>query len=150
MADSQALYTLLNEIYLILDDGDRLLFSRFDLTKTRFYVLVHLGEQPGMSLSELSGRLLCDKSNATRIFQGMEADGLVYRRQHQTDGRSFHLFLSEAGESLREEAMAAHRRYNDLRFDTEAGAEQDEQAEALIHLKRRLRQQLDEATIAQA
>lgn len=147
MAESQALYTLLNEIYLILDDGDRRLFSRFDLTKTRFYILVHLGEQPGMSLSDLSGRLLCDKSNATRIFQGMEADGLVYRQQHQTDGRSFCLFLSEAGEGLREEAMAAHRRYNDLRFDTDAGGEQLEHAESLIRLKRRLRQQLDEATI---
>lgn len=74
-------YTLLNEIYLILDDGDRRLPSRYDLTKTRFYILVHLGEQPGMSLSGLSNSLLCDKSNAARIFQGMEADGLAYRQQ---------------------------------------------------------------------
>ena len=146
MADSQALYTLLNEIYLILDDGDRRLFSRFGLTKTRYYVLVHLGEQPGMSLSDLSSRLLCDKSNATRIFQGMEADGLVYRRQHQTDGRSFQLFLSEAGDALREKAMAAHRRYNDRRFDSDSTGDDQDRAEFLTRLKQRLRQRLDEAT----
>lgn len=146
MADTQALYTLLNEIYLILDDGDRRLFSRFQLTKTRYYILVHLGEQPGMSLSDLSSRLLCDKSNATRIFQGMEADGLVYRRQHQSDGRSFQLFLSEAGEELREEAMAAHHRYNDLRFDSDPTGDGQDHAESLTQLKQRLRQRLDEAT----
>ena len=144
MTDSQELYTLLNEIYLILDDGDRRLFSRFGLTKTRYYVLVHLGERPGMSLSDLSSSLLCDKSNATRIFQGMEADGLVFRRQHQTDGRSFELFLSEAGVELRDKAMAAHRRYNDLRFEIESLGEQNDRAETLTRLKRRLRQRLDD------
>ena len=58
MSDPQAIYALLNEIYLILDDGDRRLLSRFQLSPARFYALIHLGNRPGMSLSELSDLML--------------------------------------------------------------------------------------------
>ncbi|MCI0394769.1 MAG: MarR family transcriptional regulator [Chloroflexi bacterium] len=143
MADPQQLYNLLNEIYLILDDGNRRFFSRFNLTVPRFYALLHLGEQPGLSFSELSELMLCDKSNITRIIRGMEADGLVVRRPHETDGRTLRLFLSQAGEELRHQVTAAHEQFNQARFDALEGIMQDSLLAELLRLKKSLRTQLD-------
>jgi DNA-binding MarR family transcriptional regulator len=139
MTDAQALYALLKEIFLILDDGDRQLLSQFDLTPSRYYALVHLGDKPGLSLSELSRLMLCDKSNATRIMRGLERDGLAMRRPHESDRRAVRLFLSDAGEALRRSAVAAHQRYNEGRLRSMTNGEGEALLGDLDLLKRRLR-----------
>jgi DNA-binding MarR family transcriptional regulator len=143
VSDGQEIYTLLSEIYLILDDGDRRLLSQFKLTPPRYYVLVHLGNSPGMSLSELSNLMLCDKSNATRIIKGLEAEGLVYRLPHETDGRSIRLFLSKAGQKVRQKAIDAHSDYNKRRFNEAVPVEEEDLLLELAQLKRRLRERLE-------
>jgi DNA-binding MarR family transcriptional regulator len=139
MADAQAIYALLKEIFLILDDGDRQLLSQFELTPSRYYALVHLGDKPGLSLSELSKLMLCDKSNATRIVRGLEKDGLAMRRPHESDRRAIRLFLSEEGEKLRRRAVAAHTRYNEGRLQSIANGEGEALLGDLGLLRRRLR-----------
>lgn len=143
MTDAQMLYGLINEIYLILDDGDRRLLNDFKLSSTRFYALVHIGERPGISSSQLSQLLICDKSNATRIIKGLEAEGLVIRRPHETDGRSLRLYLSETGQALRDQAIEAHHRYNQNRFVELQPDEQESLTKGLQLLKRSLRHRLD-------
>jgi len=127
----------------MLDDGDRRLFNRFNLTSARFYALQHLGDHPGMSLSELSGLMLCDKSNATRIMRAMEADGLVIRQPHETDGRSLRLYLTPEGEKLRRMTLATHKELNELRFRNISRNEHKMLVETLRHLKHELRDQLE-------
>ena len=138
MADPQTLYSLLKEIFLILDDGDRQLLSQYSLTPSRYYALVHLGENPGMSLSELSDLMLCDKSNATRIVRGLELDGLALRRPHETDRRAIRLYLSDAGDELRRQAVGAHDRYNQGRLQTVTNGDAEALLGDLLQLKRDL------------
>jgi len=142
MSDSQTLYSLINEIYLILDDGDRRLLNEFNLSSSRFYALVHIGERPGISLSDLSQLLICDKSNATRIVKGLEADALVYRQPHESDGRTLRLFLTEKGIALRNRSISAHQRYNNLRFVKLPATEQEALTERLLELRESLNGQL--------
>ena len=139
MTDAQALYALLKEIFLILDDGDRQLFGQFELSPSRYYALVHLGDSPGLSLSTLSELMLCDKSNATRIVKGLEAEGLVTRRPHETDGRAIRLYLTEAGDLLRSRAVTAHEQYNQGRLKSVANGDGDSLLGDLDQLKRSLR-----------
>lgn len=114
--DANALYSLLKEIYLLLDEGDRQLFARYGLTVPRYSALLHLGVQPGLSASELSDLMFCDRSNVTRLVRSLEADGLVTRRPHESDGRVLCIYLTEEGESLREQVRSAHRDRNRQRF----------------------------------
>ncbi|MCA9927918.1 MAG: MarR family transcriptional regulator, partial [Anaerolineales bacterium] len=93
MNEKEMLYNLLKEIFILLDDGDRRLFGQYKLTPPRFYALTHINEEPGLSSSKLSDRLLCDKSNVTRIVKGLEAEGHIIRKQHETDGRTKQLYL---------------------------------------------------------
>lgn len=117
MSRANALYSLIKDVFFLLDDGDRYLLSEYDLTVSRFYILYHLGEKPGLSISQLSDQLFCDKSNATRLIQSMEAEGLVDRCPHPTDGRALSLHLTPAGETKRAEVWQAHVRHNRRRFD---------------------------------
>lgn len=127
MLDFQRIYGLLKEISLIIEDGDRRLLTQFNLTVPRYYILYHLGHRPGISLSQLSDFMLCDKSNITRLVRGMETDGLVERRAHESDGRTARLFLTGEGEKVRQHVQSAHTEYNEFRFEplndfTEPGA----------------------------
>jgi DNA-binding MarR family transcriptional regulator len=139
-AQQNQFYDLIKELFLILDDGDRQLFSQFDLTATRYYALIHINEEPGISLSQLSDRLLCDKSNITRIIKSMESEGLVCRRPHERDGRALRLYLTERGRELRARAANAHLQYNRFRFtDTAVGGQT-----AVVNALNALRSQLNE------
>ena len=143
-SDQTALYNLLKESFLLLDFGDRVLFSRYNLTAPRFYALVHLGNTPGISLKQLSEKMFCDKSNATRIFKGLEAEKYAERRQHETDGRSYRLFLTPTGEQVRQQVVAEHEAYNQSRLDCISHAEQSSLTDALIKLNKQLQLSLDE------
>ncbi len=137
------LYNTLNEIFLLLDDGDRRFFGNYDLSSSRYYALFHLLEQPGISFSDLSNLMLCDKSNITRIIKGLESEGLVIRRPHETDGRTLRLFLSEDGAALCKKAKAAHHHYNRERFSDLEENNKDNLLEGLQQLKSSLRARLD-------
>lgn len=115
--DKERLYTLLKEAFLLLDFGDRQLFAQYDLTISRYYALYHIDEDPGLSISQLSDSMFCDKSNATRVVKGLEKDGLVLREPHETDGRTLRLFLTPDGQSLLKSAYIAHNEYNQVRLD---------------------------------
>lgn len=133
MGDKEKLYNLLKETFILLDDGDRRLFNHFALTPPRFYVLLHVSEEPGISSSNLSDRMLCDKSNVTRIVKGLEAEGYLIRKPHETDGRSLRLFLTESGEEILGQVQSAHKNYNKNRLDC---IESNEQTLLLKHLSK--------------
>ncbi|MCA9922529.1 MAG: MarR family transcriptional regulator [Anaerolineales bacterium] len=118
MNEKEMLYNLLKEIFILLDDGDRRLFGQYKLTPPRFYALTHINEEPGLSSSKLSDRLLCDKSNVTRIVKGLEAEGHIIRKQHETDGRTKQLYLTEQGKDVLREVQIAHQSFNNQRLES--------------------------------
>ena len=87
--------------------------------------------------------MFCDKSNITRIIKGLEAEGLVIRRPHETDGRTLRLFLSDEGKALCKQAMVAHRVYNQERFSNLEDIKKNNLLDGLQQLKNSLRSQLD-------
>lgn len=137
------LYNLLKELFLLLDDGDRRLFDAYALSEARFYALYHLGTQPGISSSQLSELMFCDKSNVSRLLKGMEAEGWVLREPHESDGRAQRLYLTPAGKALYNRVSQAHLNYNRERLDRcLQQAEQGELLELLTTLRNGLLMQL--------
>ncbi len=127
----EQLYTLIKETFFLLDDGDRHLFSEYELSPSRFYAMVHINEEPGISSSGLSERLLCDKSNVTRIVRGLEKQGLIERRRHETDGRTLRLYLTENGLETCTQVQIALKQYNETRLN---GIGEDAQNKLLENL----------------
>ena len=143
MAHAETLYALIKDIFFLLDDGDQQLFSHHSLTGSRYYILFHLGEQPGLSVSQLGTLMFCDKSNITRLVRAMEDEGLVCRYPHESDGRALRLFLTDQGASRRAAVLQAHDRLNEERFGHGLDpAEQGDVMTCLRKLKRSLEQDL--------
>ena len=135
------LYDTLKEIYFSLDDGDRNLLSKFNLTVPRFYIIKHIAENPGVSFTELSVMMLSDKSNITRLIKAIESDGLVVRERHETDGRTWNLYLSNQGKELLKKTLMAHDEFTQARFERVNG-DLTELIEKLQNLKHSLEHQI--------
>lgn len=142
MEGSEFLYNLLKETFLLLDLGDRSVFDRFSVTVPRFYALNHIAEQPGISPSQLSQIMFCDKSNVTRLLRGLESDGLVACLPHESDGRTKRLYLTEAGAVLYGHISALHRRDVAARFAALSEFDAHALKEKLVHLNRHLSMRL--------
>lgn len=117
MSQKGRLYDLLKETFILLDDGDRRLFNRFNLTPPRFYILHHTQETPGLSPRQLSEKMLCDKSNVSRIIRSLEEDNLIERRPHESDRRSFCLYLTDEGKAIVQQVEDAHKNFNTARLE---------------------------------
>ncbi len=146
MCDKELLYNLIKETFLLLDDGDRRFFRKFDLTVSRYYALYHIGGNPGISFSQLSDRMVCDKSNVTRIVKGLEAAGYVTREPHETDGRTLRLYLTEEGTAVYQQAAIAHKSYNEDRLSCLNNIQHENLIDGLARLNEYMRTDLDSAT----
>lgn len=74
----------------------------FDITSDQFAVLLRLWEEDGISQIELCQRTCKNKSNLTRILDSMEKRDLIYREVSKFDRRSFNVYLTDVGRTIRE------------------------------------------------
>lgn len=71
--------------------------ARFGLTSQRFGVLLFLRDEPGLTSAELARRAIVTPQTMIRIVAGLEAAGLVERRQGARDGRSLPVRVTPLG-----------------------------------------------------
>lgn len=117
MENCSQIYDVLMENYLLLVESDRQFFARFHLSQVRYFALLHISENPEISLTELSKKLLCTKGNATRIIQGMVSDDLLTVTKDQDDQRAMKLNLTEKGKHLLQLVKREFDKFNQFRFN---------------------------------
>jgi len=75
-----------------------MLVQRFDTTLPRFDVMAMLDRAPdGLTMSELSDRLLVSNGNVTPIVSRLVGDGLITRTQDRNDRRVLRTKLTAKG-----------------------------------------------------
>ena len=134
MSRAEKIYSALVRSHMLLSESDDRFFEQYLLSKTRYYALLHIDQQPGISLSELSKRLLCTKGNTTRIVRGLEQDGYVARQSDPQDNRAQRLLLTAQGQKLFENARLAYQNHKQSLFaclETEAANSLIENLETL-------------------
>lgn len=90
----------------------RRLRSEFGTTLPRFDVLAALDRAPdGLSMSELSRRLMVTNGNTTVLVGALEKDGLVRRAVSIADRRSFTVALTETGRQAFAGMAAMHSQW---------------------------------------
>jgi len=113
--------------------------TEFDTTLPRFDLMAQLERAPaGLTMSELSRRLMVTGGNVTGITDMLEAEGLVARVAHPTDRRAYTVKLTAAGRRLFTRMAAAHERWI---IGLLAGLDAGEQ-EQVYRLLARLKQHL--------
>lgn len=83
--------------------------GEFGVTLPRFDVMAALHEAPeGISMSEVSRRLMVSNGNVTGIAERLEKEGLICRRPRPGDRRSQVVRLTEAGRTAFEAMAVEH------------------------------------------
>ena len=78
----------------------RRLRQDFDTTLPRFDVLAQLDRSPvGLTMGELSGRLMVSNGNITGLIDRLVSEGLVERANHPEDRRTVRVTLTDKGRS---------------------------------------------------
>lgn len=86
--------------------------AEFETTLPRFDLMAQLERAPaGLTMSELSRRLMVTGGNITGITDMLEAEGLVARVDHPTDRRAYTVKLTAAGRRVFAKMAAAHERW---------------------------------------
>lgn len=73
------------------------------ITPEQFSVLTHLWQKDGLPQTELAFCTDRNRANVTRIIDILEREGIVERKDDESDRRVFRIYLTEKGKSLREE-----------------------------------------------
>jgi DNA-binding MarR family transcriptional regulator len=116
MQAGEKIYYALVRSQMLLSESDDRFFEQYRLGKTRYYALLHIEQNPSISLSVLSKLLLCTKGNTTRIVKGLEQDGYIARQANPKDNRAQCLLLNEAGLKLLKDATHAYQAYKQSLF----------------------------------
>ncbi|XHS76735.1 MarR family winged helix-turn-helix transcriptional regulator [Burkholderiaceae bacterium UC74_6] len=113
--------------------------TEFATTLPRFDLLAQLERYPdGLSMRELSQRLMVTGGNVTGITDQLEAEGLVQRETHPTDRRSFTVRLTPAGRRAFRKMAQTHEQWVVELFAGWSGAEKTQVYGLLAKLKQSL------------
>jgi DNA-binding MarR family transcriptional regulator len=86
--------------------------SQFATTLPRFDLLAQLDREPqGLTMGELSQRLMVTGANVTGITDQLEAEGLVRRADHPADRRAFAVRLTARGRRQFRRMAAVHEQW---------------------------------------
>jgi DNA-binding MarR family transcriptional regulator len=125
----------LMRVFQKIDHHTAKLMKQHKLSVSRFDVLNHAGHREGKSQQQLADALFVTKGNICQVLDGMEADGLLYRRR---SGRTNHIYLTDEGRELRSTLVPAQEEEIEKAFSV---LTQDEQ-QTMLNLLRKLDQSL--------
>ncbi len=80
------------------------LLQQIGLTYPQYLAMLVLWERDGITVSEISARLLTEPGSLTPLLKRLEAEGLIRRTRRSADERVVELHLTDAGRALRERA----------------------------------------------
>lgn len=105
--------TLIKKAARLLEKKANLLLKPYDITHGYTYFLMELYKKDGQTQAELQ-RAIGGIENPTivRTLDRMERDGLVERKQSQTDRRAFLIYLTEKGKACEKDVIDAAQSLN--------------------------------------
>lgn len=80
------------------------LLQRIGLTYPQYLAMLVLWERDGLTVGEISARLLTEPGSLTPLLKRLETEGLINRTRSRADERVVELHLTEAGRALKVEA----------------------------------------------
>ena len=83
------LFQQLQELQVLVEDGNRRALARLDITPTQYQALRSLDRGPrgGMTVTQVADALLCTRGNATRLVRRLVDLGMVQTRSDEQDHR---------------------------------------------------------------
>ncbi|MBT1175256.1 MarR family transcriptional regulator [Bifidobacterium sp. LC6] len=93
-----------------------------------------LAEQDGRTAKEICAECILDKSTMTGLLNRMELRGLVRREIHETDKRSYRVFLTESGHDYASRIAAIMQQADETAMQGMSETERETLREGLRHV----------------
>jgi len=103
LLDNQLCFALYSTS-LMMTKAYKPLLTSLNLTYPQYLAMLVLWEENGVTVSQISKRLLTDPGSLTPLLKRLEADGLLTRRRRTDDERVVELHLTEKGRALQDQA----------------------------------------------
>ena len=132
---------LLSCTTLIEDAVRQRLRENFGITLARFDLMAQLERHPdGLTMGELSRRMMVSGGNITVIVDQLEKEQLVQRQMAATDRRSYRVLLTPTGRKSFARMARQHEQWVVELFSNLSVRQQDQLHSLLGHLKTSLHQ----------
>jgi DNA-binding MarR family transcriptional regulator len=133
---------------LIEGEVRRRLRERFDVTLPRFDLMAQLDKVPdGMTLSDLSKRMMVSNGNLTGLVDRLVASGHLDRRTSETDRRAQVIRLTDLGSTEFRAMAAEHEAWIAAMFRDLTRREQEELMRLLAKTKSSARRAVGEGSL---
>ncbi|NWA64947.1 MarR family winged helix-turn-helix transcriptional regulator [Pseudomonas reactans] len=104
MLDNQLCFAL-HSTSLLMTKVYKPLLQALGLTYPQYLAMMVLWEEDGLTVGEISSRLLTDPGSLTPLLKRLEAEGLLSRTRSREDERVVVVELTDAGRALQDRAM---------------------------------------------
>lgn len=104
LLDNQACFAL-HSTSLMMTKVYKPLLQALNLTYPQYLAMMVLWEKDGLTVGEISSRLLTDPGSLTPLLKRLEAEGLLSRTRSREDERVVIVELTEQGRALKEKAQ---------------------------------------------
>ncbi len=112
-ADKRLFFKLNMAQRLLLKYYDREMIGRTGAPIIQAAALFFLRNNDGCLSRDLSDALYQNKSAITTLVERMERNGLVVRQASKTDGRAAHIFLTDKGKNVCDQALVLVKENNE-------------------------------------
>lgn len=102
------LYVVLSRAYAAVERHSQLDIARYDLSQGEFAIMEALYHKGPLLLGEVQRKILVSSGGVTYLVDRLEADGLVERRECETDRRARYAALTRKGEQLMKKIFPGH------------------------------------------
>jgi DNA-binding MarR family transcriptional regulator len=103
LLDNQLCFALYSTS-LLLTKVYKPLLQELGLTYPQYLTMMVLWDGDGITVGDISSRLLTDPGSVTPLLKRLEVEGLLKRTRSSVDERVVELFLTDKGRNLREQA----------------------------------------------
>ncbi|CAI8949362.1 Organic hydroperoxide resistance transcriptional regulator [Pseudomonas sp. IT-347P] len=104
LLDNQACFAL-HSTSLMMTKVYKPLLQALNLTYPQYLAMMVLWENDGLTVGEISTRLLTDPGSLTPLLKRLEGEGLLSRTRSREDERVVIVELTEQGRALKEQAQ---------------------------------------------
>ena len=105
LLDSQLCFALYSTS-LMMTKVYKPLLQALNLTYPQYLAMLVLWEREGITVGEISARLLTDPGSLTPLLKRLEGEGLIRRTRSKEDERVVQLYLTDQGKALYDKARS--------------------------------------------
>jgi DNA-binding MarR family transcriptional regulator len=114
--------------------------SKHGISASIGFILLNIDSEEGTPATKIAPQFGLEARSITRTLKNMEDDGLIYRKQSETDKRFVRIYLTDKGKEKKEIARRVVKKFNVMMYENI----EPEKLDIFFEVIRKVNQLIDE------